>query len=275
MAKVKYNVSDVEERPDYDTPISRGVYKCKIADVTLGESKSSGRPMLTVEYEVVEKGEWKGRKLWDYIVLDDSSAWKLKQFTDALGLKAKGQLDTDDAIGEIVQIKVKHETDDRDPRNTVVRARVGNVTGLPEDGEEDEEETDEPEDEEEEEEEDEDDAEDGDEEEEGDLESREDLDEYDREDLEALIEEEELEVKRTPKLKLATLRDRVWDALDLEEDDDDEEEDDEEEQVDYSEMSVSDLKAELKTRDLPTKGVKKALVTRLKKDDQKNGNEPF
>lgn len=268
MPKIKYDVSDVEAAPDYDTPVPRGVYRCKISAITHGPSKSSGRPMLTVEYEVVEKGDWKGRKLWDYIVLDDSSAWKLKQFTDALGLKGKGQLDTDDAEGSIVLVRVKHETDDRDPEDVVVRARVGHVSALPED--DDDAEAEEPEAEEEEEEDpDEDPDEDGEEEEE--LSERADLDEYDRDDLEALIEEEELEVKRTPKLKLATLRDRVWDALGIDEEDEEEEE---EEEADYSDMSTADLKAELKTRGLATSGPKSKLVKRLEEDD-KDGNEPF
>lgn len=268
MPKIKYDVSDVEAAPDYDTPVPRGVYRCKIAAITHGPSKSSGRPMLTVEYEVVEKGDWKGRKLWDYIVLDDSSAWKLKQFTDALGLKGKGQLDTDDAEGEIVLVRVKHETDDRDPEDVVVRARVGHVSALPDDAEEEEAEDAEAEEEEPEAEEDPDEeGEDEDEE----LSERADLDEYDRDDLEALIEEEELEVEYTKKTPLKKLRDKVWDALDLDGEDEGEEG---EETADYSEMSAADLKAELKTRGLSTSGPKSKLVKRLEEDD-KDGNEPF
>ncbi len=279
MAKIKYDVSDVEPGVDYDTPIPRGVYRCKIADITVGESKSSGNPMITVEYEVLEKGDWKGRKLWDYIVLNDASAWKLRQFTDAVGVKAKGELDTDKLVGEIVMIKVKHETDDRDPENPVVRARVGNVTGLPEDEDVDEEDDAEEEETEEEEEEEPDDDDDDDEEEE-ELESREDLDEYDRDDLEALIEEEELEVERTKRTKLTVLRDRVWEALDLGEEG--EEKEDEEEAPEYDDMNITELTAMLKERGLSTKtkmkgNRKKALfVKRLEKDDEdEDGNEPF
>lgn len=279
MAKIKYDVSDVEPGVDYDTPIPRGVYRCKIADVTVGESKSSGNPMITVEYEVVEKGDWKGRKLWDYIVLNDASAWKLRQFTDAVGVKAKGELDTDKLVGEIVMIKVKHETDDRDPENPVVRARVGNVTGLPEDEDLDDAD-DEPEDDDESEPDDDDDTGDDADDEPEELTDRADLDEYDRDDLVALIDEEELEVEHTKRTKLAVLRDRVWEALDLDGSDDDDDEDDED-VPEYEDMSIADLTAELKERGLSAttklKGgrKKKLFIQRLEKDDEDDDGEPF
>lgn len=263
MAKIKYNVSDVEARPDFDQPIPRGVYRCKITDITSGESKSSGNPMLTVEYEVSERGDHKGRKLWDYIVLNDASAWKLKQLTDALGLGSKGTLDTDAAVGERVLVRVKHETDDRDPDNVVVRGRVGSVNPLPEvdDDEEEDEEPDEDEDE-------------------GTTDelTAEDLEEMDLDELKEIIEEEELDIRVTKRSKVAAVRAKVAEALGLEEEDeeeeDDEEEDGDEEEVDYSELSAPELRTELKARGLPTKGRKAVLVERLEEDDQ-DGNEPF
>ncbi len=285
MGKIKYDVSDVEPGTDFDTPVPRGTYRCKITDCKEGESRA-GNDMLTIEYEIAT-GEWKNRKLWDYIVLDDSSAWKLRQFTDALGKRAKGTLDTDSVMGERVLVRVKHETDDRDPENPVVRARVGSVSAIPDDADE------EPEDEEEVEDDgagdddgdDDDTAADAEGDEDGDEEelTREDLDEYTRDDLEELIEEEDLEVDRTKKTKLSVLRNRVWDALTEGEEDDDEEgdeDDDDEEEVDYEEMSIADLTAELKARGLNTKTKlkgtrkKKLFIKRLEEDDE-NGEEPF
>ncbi len=260
MAKLKYNVSDVEEGVDFDQPLPRGVYRCKVSDIEVGESKSSGKPMMTVEYEVTQK-EGKGRKLWDYIVLDDSSAWKLKQFTDALGLKAKGTLDTDKAVGERVLVRVKHETDNRDPDNPVVRGRVGNVSAVPSESEA----------------EDVDDVEDtaGD----SDDYTWDDLLEYERDELEELIEEEELEVKFNKKTNDDVLRERVAEALEVEvpdEDDEDEDGDDEDGEEDgeaYEDMTNADLKAELKARGLSTKGPKSKMVERLEKDDE--DDQPF
>jgi hypothetical protein len=50
--------------------------------------------------------------------------------------------------------------------------------------------------------------------------------------------------------------------------DDDSEDEDEEEGDDYSDLSVDELKAELKERDLPTSGNKDDLVQRLVEDDE-------
>lgn len=266
MPKIKYDVSDVEPGRDFDTPLPKGTYRMKVADVTEGESKSSGKPMLTVEYEM-PTGEHKGRKLWDYIVLEESSAWKLRQFVDAVGAKAKGTLDTDKVVGERVLVRVKHETDDRDPDDPVVRARVGSVSAIPDDAEDED---------------DDDDADDDDEPTRGsgaddsgddDELTAEDLDEYDRDDLEALIEEEDLDVKHNSKTKLPVLRERIAEALGLD-DEDDEEEDDDEDEADYSELSLADLKAELKDRGLPVRGPKAKLVARLEDDDNES-TDPF
>jgi hypothetical protein len=270
MAKVKYDVTDAPVGHDFDTPVPKGLYRCKINDVTEGESKSSGKPMLTVEYEITQKGDWKGRRLWDYIVLEDSSAWKLRQFVEALGLKAKGTLDTSAALGERLLVRVKHETDDRDPDNVVVRSRVGNVTAIPEDTEEEEAEEEEPEDEEEE----------GEDEE---L-TYEELEGYDRDELEELIEDEDLDVTFNKRTSDEKLLERVAEELDLEPEEEGEEEEGEEEEPeeDYEDMTIADLTALLKERGLSTKTKqkgprKKALfIKRLEKDDEEDdGEEPF
>lgn len=267
MAKVKYDVSDVEpgQDIDFDTPIPKGLYKCKVSDITSGTSQSSGNPMLTVEYEVVQRGDWKGRKLWDYIVLTDEAAWKLRQFTDALGKRAKGTLDTDALVGEMVLVRVKHETDNRpevleaNAGKPVVRGRVGNVAAIPDTDDEEPEDDDEA-----------DEPADGDDDE--DL-TYEDLAEYDRDDMEALVEDEELDITFNKRTKDDVLRERIAEALELEPEDDDDDEDEEEEA--WADMSLADLRTEAKARGLSTKGPKAKLVARLEEDDEGDGNEPF
>lgn len=276
MAKIKYDVSDVEpgQDIDYDTPVPKGVYKAKVADITEGTSQSSGNDMLTVEYELVE-GDFKGRKLWDYVVLTDAAAWKLRQFIDAMGVKAKGTLDTVELIGNLVLVRVKHEADSRPETvennggKPVVRARVGSVNPIPED--EDEPDEDEEDDDEEE---DEEDDEAGTEE---DL-TYEDLEQYDRDELKALIKEEELGIRVTKATTDEKLLEKVADALDLAPEEEDEEEDDEEEVADYTEWSLADLKTECKQRGLPVKGTRAKLAERLEADDAEeaqDGEEPF
>lgn len=252
MAKIKYDVTDVESNEmDFDTPIPTGLYRAKVDEITEGTSQSSGNPMLTVVIRIT-KGDWKDRLLWDYIVLNDASAWKMKQLVKALGLKEKGSFDPQAQVGTALMVRVKHETDEE----YGTRSKVGALLPIPDDEMEEEEE--------------------GEEEQDGDDDelTYADLEEYDRDDLEELIEEEGLEVKFNSKTKDDVLMERVAEAMGLEpEEDEDEDEDDE----DYSEWSVADLKAAAKERGLKSSGSKKLLIKRLEEDDEEDddGDEPF
>lgn len=265
MTKVKYDVTGVEPGQDFDTPVPVGLYVANIADVVEGTSKSSGNPMLTVTYSIIRDAkngnkDWKGRNLWDYIVLNDSSAWKLRGFLEAVGLvsdrKQKGTLDTDALIGTKVQVRVKHDTDEE----YGTRAKVGTVLAMPDtEPEEEPEEDEEPEEESA--------------DEEGDLTYAE-LQEYDRDELEELIDENDLEIRVTKRTSDEKLRERIAEELELEPE---EEEPEEEPEESYDDMSLTDLKAECKQRGLSTAGTKKTLVKRLEKDDADDDgdDEPF
>jgi hypothetical protein len=134
MAKLKFDLSDVEPGQDFDTPIPKGVYKMKINEIVDAPSKSDGGDMYTVELEVIG-GDWKGRRVWDYIKYnDDTSQWKLGQLLEALEVvsadgKRKGVFDPEDHIGTIVVVRVKHETDEEYGTS----AKVGSMQPLPED----------------------------------------------------------------------------------------------------------------------------------------------
>lgn len=283
MAKIKYDVKGVEGGTDYGTPIPVGLYLAKVAEVEETVSNRTKKPMLKVTIEIAA-GDSKGRKLWDYIVLDDASAWKLKQFIDALGLKDSGTFDTKKVAGTVIQVRVKHESSDEYGTS----AKVGALLPAPDDSDEDFGDDDD------------DDLEaamtEGDggddteveddaeaEDEDGDDLTLEDLEDYDREDLEAVIEENELEGevkfnKRTPDDKL---RERIAEALGLEADEDeadeaDEDEGEEDEAPDYDEWELADLRTELKSRGLKSSGPKKVLVKRLKADDETDDDDaPF
>lgn len=259
MSKIKYDVSDVEDN-DFDTIIPPDVYKARIDSVTEKVSKS-GNDMLEIVYKITH-GDFKGRQIWDYVVLAASSGWKMKQLVKALGLKDAGTLDTKrDLEGKAIQIRTK--TEGSEDSEYGIQARIQRVipakgaAAAEEEVEEVEEEV-------------------GEEVEEGDGEAFtwEDLLEYDKEDLKSLIEEEELDIKAGRK-NVDKLRQEVADELGIEASEEEEEEDEDEEAVDYSELSIPELKAELKERGLPAKGPKAKLIAALEADDEDSDADPF
>jgi hypothetical protein len=118
MAVIKYDVSGVEAGGGGEQP-QPGLYKGKIVSVTPRKKKSNGDPTNDLEV-VVDVGKEYSR-LWTYIQLDNpASAWKLREFTDALGLPDKGGFDPTKLGGKQVSVKVAADTDlDGDYRGKV------------------------------------------------------------------------------------------------------------------------------------------------------------
>lgn len=209
MGVLKFDMTDVEPGQDFDTPIPKGVYKMRILEIEDGESNRDGRPMYTVELEVTE-GEYKGRRLWDYIKYeDDTSQWKLRQLLEALQVisktgKQKGSFNPQKYEGTVLVVRVKHETDD----DYGAQAKVGSLQPLPE-GETEEAAAEEP------------DAEAG----EPDASGGDDGDdeitaanvrEMDLDELKELAEEQELaDIKFTKRSNVDKKRDEVIEALEL------------------------------------------------------------
>jgi hypothetical protein len=94
-----------------------------------------------------------------------------------------------------------------------------------------------------------------------------DLSEMDRSELKSFIKENELEVKVTKKMTDDAIREAIEEAMGEEEEEEDEDEDDEEGD-NYDELALKDLKEECENRELDSKGTKKLLIARLRKDDQ-------
>lgn len=296
MAKVKYDVSGAEPR-QFEVP-KPGVYDAIIKEMSHGDS-SSGNPMFTIVFQIT-KGDNKDARIWYYILTDGSQEWRLREFTDALGLKPKGELDTDKLVNSAVQIRTAIDPA-RDGYDE--KARIKNVLpaagGAAAGGEGDEEE--EPytewslEDLREEAEarelkiegrktkdklvkalEADDEAAEGEEEPEAKAEAddeeeltREDLNDMSREELKTLIKEEELEIRVTRSLKDDALRDKIAEALELGEEEEEGEEEGEEEEgeeeltrADLEKMDRTELKQLIKDEKLEVK------VLRSTKDDQ-------
>lgn len=261
MPKVKYDLRDVEAAGGFDAP-PPGLYRAKLVECNMTQSKA-GNDMLECVYELI-RGDFKGSKVWDYIVLgvEGFPERKLRQFLEAVehivGKKnAKGNFDPDEFEESEVQLRLKNETYEDEPR-----ARVAAVLPLP-DADEDEEELDEEE-------------EDGEEEEgAGEEYTYEDLEGMSLKELKEVIDEEELEgIRVTKKSKQETVLAKVAEALELEPEEEEEEEEGDEDEVEYEDMTPAELKAECKDRGLKTAGKKAVLIARLEKDDEE-AEDPF
>jgi hypothetical protein len=106
---IKYDVSGVE--PSEDRPlIPVDVYTCKLVQCL--DAKPSGKDRrLELIFEIVS-GDYKGQKLYEYVVLNEASEWKLAEFIRSLGLKDKGNLDPNKILGTLLSVKTKIETSD-------------------------------------------------------------------------------------------------------------------------------------------------------------------
>lgn len=311
IARVKYDVSSAQ--PQQFAVPKPDVYDAVVEEMSHGNS-SSGNPMFTIKFQIT-KGDHKDARIWYYILTDGTQEWRLREFTDAVGLKPKGTLDTDELKGKAVQIRTAIDPA-RDGYDE--KARIKNVlaTGGGAAAEEDDEPYEEwsiedlkeelearelkvtgratkaklvkaledddeanPEGDEEEGEEEEGEEEEG--EEEGDDEetlTRADLEKMSRTELKTLIKEEELEVKVLKKDTDDQLREKIAEALELGEDEEEEEGEEEgDEEGEDTDYEEWDV-SELKA-ELKERGLKeegrKSVLVGRLKKDDASGEEPF
>jgi len=260
MPKVKYDVKGVDPGQDFSEPIPTGMYIVRVSECALSVS-NAGNDQIAVTYEVVEPDKWKNRLLWDYVVLE--VGWKLRQFLEAVGhiqdgKGERGDFEPEEFIGRLVQARVKHQTSEE----YGTRAKIGNVIAMPEDAAEVEAESPKSDDEE--------------------PLGWDDLAEMELDDLKDVIDDEDLDIRVTKRSRVERIRERVAEALDIEEpeeepepDDEPAEPEDEEDEDDYPDWTVAELKSELKERGLATGGKQATLIKRLRKDDAAEDDEPF
>lgn len=222
--------------------------------VNKAEQKNSrdGNPMISFEFEVSD-GTHKGAKLFENCSLQPQALFKLKSVLMALGLDIPNKafdLNLRELIGLTCEVEVGHEVYEGKKRARILEYN------NPEDSDEEE------------------DGEDGGS---GDLEDR--LLEMDKDELKDLALELEIPKKKVLSAKkVQALVDLIMgeaeedDILELlgDDEDSDEEEDGDDDGTDYSEMSLSELKAECKDRGLKVKkGMdKEDLIELLEEDDE-------
>jgi hypothetical protein len=109
VAVIKYDVSDVESGGGAEQP-QPALYKGKIVTVTHRTKNVRGEAVNDLEV-VVDVGDDFAR-LWTYIQLDNpATKWKLREFTDAMGLPARGGIDPTKLKNKPVTVKVSADTD--------------------------------------------------------------------------------------------------------------------------------------------------------------------
>ena len=76
-------------------------YAFKVAKCVMGESKSSGNPMVVFTFEITQ-GKYKGKKLIERATLTKESLWKLKNILEALGIEVSGRsrINPESYVGE-------------------------------------------------------------------------------------------------------------------------------------------------------------------------------
>lgn len=125
MAKKSKNVVVIdfskEEGGGGRVRVPEGDYLAKILGGKRGTSKSSGNPMVTLQF-VGTKGKLKGKEFRDYFPLSNNMLWKIRQVLEATGQsvpKSKLKIDLDALKGKTVGVTMEDDEDD----NGKVRSR--------------------------------------------------------------------------------------------------------------------------------------------------------
>ena len=73
--KITYDVTNVENTSgDFKQP-KTVLYPAKVFNMEARDSRA-GNPMLEVQFDIVS-GEFKGSRLWHYVMLDGSAEWRM------------------------------------------------------------------------------------------------------------------------------------------------------------------------------------------------------
>jgi hypothetical protein len=116
LATIKYDNTGVETGgggTGVPTPV--GVRQGEI--VSVDDRRDEGKNDLRVIVNFGEDWDW----VYSYVNFGDASRWKFAEFTDALGMKTKGQFDPAKLAGKAISAKITHEMYEGEPRARVRR----------------------------------------------------------------------------------------------------------------------------------------------------------
>lgn len=91
-------------------PLPQGYYTVEIIDAKQETAKSSGNPMLTVQFQVVDEGEHQGRKIYSRYTLkqDPKTLARVKQLLLACGASLNA-INRSDLVGAQLEVEVYHQ----------------------------------------------------------------------------------------------------------------------------------------------------------------------
>lgn len=102
-------------------PIPAGDYTLEIEEVKEQVSKA-GNQMLNITFSVIDEGEYKGKKIFEYYVLTEKALWRLKELFIALGKDVDGVVafDPQELVGEIFIGNITiEESEGYEPQNKI------------------------------------------------------------------------------------------------------------------------------------------------------------
>ena len=119
MARLNLDFSNVQSRD----PLPEGTYPASVAKVEQVLSKSSGNPMLKVEFNILDEA-YAGRKVWGNYVLTEAAMWKVQELFSALGLDTDAilDIDTDDMVGMTCNLKIAQREYEGNIQNEIKKA---------------------------------------------------------------------------------------------------------------------------------------------------------
>ena len=101
--ELETNIEDIKD----DFPLlPAGKYGSHIESCEQDLAKSSGKPKLVVIH-VIDEGEFAGRKFYDHVPL--GTGWRVKQYTDLMGLTSGNAFDTADLVNAQAIITLNQE----------------------------------------------------------------------------------------------------------------------------------------------------------------------
>lgn len=137
-----FDLAGVDEDKGFEL-LPKGKYNAIVDEVSFGDS-SGGNAMLTVVYQVTE-GEFEGRKLWDFFVLEGNGAEyalpKLKKFlvricpdVDMSNFNPDAFANSGTAVGRECTISVTIQTQKKGERKGEKQNRVADIEAVSAEG---------------------------------------------------------------------------------------------------------------------------------------------